>query len=70
MIPVGKIAKKNSLKSAFLFIWHSKYTAILLSKIHSFRLFFGDFVHWDGSRVRIIFTKVQLFLQKTKFFRK
>jgi len=26
--------------------WHSKYSAIL-SKIHSYRLFFGDFAHWE-----------------------
>jgi len=46
MFPVGKIAKKNSLKECvFLLIRHSaKYSAIL-SKIHFYRLLFGDFSH-------------------------
>jgi len=37
IIPVGKIAKKNKLKSAVLLFRHSNYSAIM-SKIHSYRL--------------------------------
>jgi len=33
-------------KRVFLTIWHCILSAEFI-KTHSFRLFFGDFVHWD-----------------------
>jgi len=35
---VGKITKKNSLKECVF---------VNLSKIHSYKLLFGDFSHWE-----------------------
>jgi len=40
---------KSPKKQGMRLIWHSKYSA-MLSKIHSSRLFFGDFAYWVGSR--------------------
>jgi len=43
ILPSGKNRQKTVWRSAFfLFIWHSKHSTIL-SKIHSFRLFFCRF---------------------------
>jgi len=46
-IPVGKIAEKAVCRSVFLTMWHCILSAEL-TKMHCFRLFFGDFVHWDN----------------------
>jgi len=43
-IPVGKIAEKAVCRSVS--IWHCTLSAELI-KMHSFRLLFGDFAHWD-----------------------
>jgi len=44
VLPVGKIAKKQSEEVRVLFIRHSKYSA--MSKIHSYGLLFRRFAHW------------------------
>jgi len=45
MFPVGKIAEKAACRSVLLTIWHCILNAEL-TKTHSFRPFFGDFVDW------------------------
>jgi len=42
----GTSAGKITDNSVFLTTWHCILSA-LLAKAHSFRLFFGDFAHWD-----------------------
>jgi len=48
-IPVGKIAEKAVCKSVFLII-----------KTHSFRLFLGDFAHWDT------LSRISFFLRESR----
>jgi len=45
-IPVGKITEKEVRRRVLLITWHCILSAELV-KTHSFRLFFGDFAHWD-----------------------
>jgi len=54
---VNDLRQKNSLRSAFLLIRHSNYSAIL---IHSYRLLFGDFAHW------VAFCQIQQALKRSR----
>jgi len=40
----------NNIFLYIYFIRHSKYSA-MLSKIHFYKLLYGDFAHWDMSKV-------------------
>jgi len=44
---MGKIAEKAICGSVFLTIWHCILSAEL-TKMHSSRLFFGDFARWEA----------------------
>ena len=50
--PAGKISKNTHWRSVFLFIWHSKYHAVL-SKIHSSRQLFQRFCRLGRARATL-----------------
>jgi len=53
---VGKIAKKAVRRSVFLTTWHYILSAVL-TKTHSFRLYFGGFAHWETNNHTCIIVK-------------
>jgi len=55
MNPSGQNRRKAVCRSVFFTTWHYILSAEL-TNTHSFRLFFGDFAHWEGMQwVRVVF---------------